>query len=58
MTDWPFSFSPIPYKPEGEQDWRRSILSGIAYGPRFRHSVIEPLRVSPVPASIVNAGDA
>lgn len=26
MTDWPFSFSPIPYKPEGEQDWRRSIL--------------------------------
>ena len=56
MTDWPFSFSPIPYKPEGEQDWRRSILAGIAYGPRFRPDG-SSRSVSPVPASIVNAGD-
>lgn len=27
--------SPIPYRPEDEQDWRRSILSGIAFGPRL-----------------------
>ena len=49
--------SPIPYRPEDEQDWRRSILSGIAFGPRYRASHRAASSVSPVPASIANAGD-
>ena len=56
--EWPFHLSPIPYRPEDEQDWRRSILSGIAAsGPRYRASHRAASSVSPVPASIANAGD-
>ena len=56
--EWPFVMSRVPYRPADEQDWRRSILSGIAVnGPRYRASHRTASSVSPVPASIANAGD-